>query len=176
MTKATFTDAVGREWEIAVSPYEQQCVLDALGCDIYDLVDQDKGREFIDKLETDDTFLRRLIWILILDSAQERGVSELDFTKAFKGAVIDQAYLAFIESLEFFFRRPAHRLAMRKLSEMIRKAGAQLAMKQSELLNQVDVDCEVEKLVNFAMNSQPEQASTLSHHTAEEPGGTLSAS
>lgn len=131
-----FRDGKNREWKINVTPWEQQQVKKLLDINLYDVVDQTpvseddkeltKSTEFIASLEVEDDKLVSILWVLVSDQAMQKEVEEKDFWQSCAGDALDRAFLALLEALSDFFRRPEQRMYLKRLTKLywsVREAG-----------------------------------------------------
>ena len=168
---STFTDASGHEWRLAVTPYEYR-KLTSIDIDIYDVVDREKAKELLAKLETDDMLLSDVLWLICEDDAQGLGIDKRSFLKSLPGEVLAAAYLALLEAITNFFRRPEQRMLMQKLIAFVRAAQSRLQTVAQEEINKVDVNSLAETFIESAMNSLGRSESTQSQQDATAAGGT----
>ena len=126
-----FTDTKGDEWAVALNVSAIKAVRNHLGIDLLNL---DDG-QLILKLTSDPISLVDVIYVLCMDQAEAKGVSDSQFGARMAGDVIADATEAMLEALVSFIPNPRDRANMAKVlkkSEEVMEATRDLVDKEIE--------------------------------------------
>lgn len=139
----TFTDTKGRLWTVRITGAELKRVREMTGVRLADL--DDDGYQPLAALLKDVEKLIDVIFVLCLDEANERKVSDYEFGRSLAGDVLTEAAEAFRRAFEDFCpsqRRQVMQSLASKAKVLQEKAGG-LVM---EAITQIDPDQMIEKL------------------------------
>jgi hypothetical protein len=139
----TFKDREGREWLIDINIASIKRVKDLLAIDLLKL----EGQELVEQLISDPCSLCNIVYVLCMEQADERGVSDEHFGRAMAGDAIDHATTAVLEEFVDFFpsrKRPLMRQALARIQQI---ETAQLAA-ADRIVNSPEID----RLIDEAMN------------------------
>jgi uncharacterized protein with von Willebrand factor type A (vWA) domain len=118
---ASFTDAKGDAWTVAVTYHDVQEVEKATGVYLPSLLD-DK-LETLSRLHEDFKLLVTVVAQLCDSQIEQRGMTAEDFAKRLGGDVLEGAAHAVVEATIDFFPNPHRREAMRKAWGKIKQAS-----------------------------------------------------
>ena len=138
---AVFRDNDDREWSVEISVYDLEQLKTRLGIDM-----TESSTEPIQKLITDPYLMVNALYVLCEDQCKDRGMSDVDFGKMFKGDTLDGAFNALETAIVDFFRTPAQRKAMRRLMDTSGKISEGLTQAAMNELDQVDVEQVIDQL------------------------------
>lgn len=172
---ASFKDAVGKEWTLAVTPYEYRKIKDALGVDLYDIVDKDKAKQVFAKIETDDILLSDILWQICQSDAEGCGVDQKSFLRSLPGSVLAEAYMSLLEAIRDFFRRPEHRMIMEKMISFVRAVQSRVETEVTREVAKVDTEQQAKTFIDSVMSSLAVSGSTPSQQGVTADGDTPSA-
>lgn len=187
MKYENFKDAKDREWQIAVTPWEQNVIKATLGVNVYDLVDlnliaeestEDEpvtlSSKLIKRFENDDMLLANIMWKVCESEATKREVDQRDFIQGCTGEALDRAYVALMGACANFFRRPEHRLVLEKITGALKAIQDLATEKRVAGIERTMSQFDPAKFVKEHTNSPQSQGSTQSPLPAEAPGDTRS--
>ena len=150
-----FKDGEGRPWVVAVNVTAIKRVRAHLEIDLYALLDGDYAG--LDRLLKHPVDLVNVVYVLCMDEAGKRGVSDEDFGRAMYGDAILSATDAFTGELADFFPDPRRREALRKV---LAKAGLvtdRILERLDETIEAIDPDRLANDLI-VSSGSAPESS------------------
>ena len=106
-----FTDTKGDEWEVALDVTAIKRARKELGIDLLNL---DSGN-LIARLMSDPIMLVDLIYVLCIDQAEERSISDTEFGGRMAGDAIADATEAMLGALVSFIPSPRDRATMKQV-------------------------------------------------------------
>lgn len=114
----TFRDALGREWRVRITAGQLGRVRREAGVALGDLMrDPAALGEF---LYADPETLGRIVWLLVADQADARGVTPEQFADAFDGSTLQESTDAVLGAVaDFFPRSPVAAQMRRGLAAML---------------------------------------------------------
>lgn len=154
----SFIDNAGRTWTIEVNVTAIRRVRALIGVNIHQLVDD--GMQALGRLVSDPLQLADVLYCLVKDEADARGVSDEDFGRGLAGDVITLAAEAFVEELIDFFPDARVRAGLRQVIDKGRQVRQQLLTHAEAMIEVVDPQVEASKLINSFGNSPASLAST----------------
>ena len=176
---SSFEDKHGRTWCCAVTPYEYSLVKQQLDFDCYDIVlrnnegDKDKAHEAfaksIERLETDDMFLSRLLYLCCKEEADQREVGQEDFVRSMDGSSLNRGLSAFLFALSFFFREEAYTTLVKRLRSAMITAKKEANI---QAIQELDKSLSPEKPSSDSVGPSPQSSGT----SPLDDGNTITAS
>ena len=139
----TFKDREGREWLIDINIASIKRVNDLLDIDLLKL----EGNELVERLIADPCTLCNVVYVLCMEQAKQRSISDEDFGRAMAGDAIDDATTAVLEEFVAFFparKRPVMQQALARIK--------QIETAQLEAATRIVNSPEIDKLIAEAMN------------------------
>lgn len=139
----TFTDTKGRLWTIMISGYELKRVREMTGVRLADL--DDDGYQPLAALLKDTEKFIDVVYVLCLDDANERKVTDVEFGRSLAGDVLTEAAESFRRAFEDFCpsqRRKTLQSLAAKAKTLQEKAGDLVA----ETIENVDPERIIEEL------------------------------
>ncbi|MGI4815798.1 MAG: hypothetical protein ACRYGG_21020 [Janthinobacterium lividum] len=136
----TFKDSKGRDWPITVNVNSAGRVRSLLGVDVFNLF-----TDGADKLFGDPITLVNVLFVLVKDEADKRGVTDVDFGESLYGDAIESATEAFTREVADFFpsgRRKVLNAVLDKSTATMR-AVEQKAMAAIEAMDVSTLDAPV---------------------------------
>jgi hypothetical protein len=100
---ASFTDRKQLAWSIDLDVAAVRRVKSTLGVDLLAVAEAEST--LLARLYTDPIFLVDLLYVLVQEQAQARGISDEDFGAGLGGESIDQAAEALLQAITDFFPR-----------------------------------------------------------------------
>lgn len=178
-----FTDAKGREWEVFATPTECDLVQDACGFNFYDLTNKKTAVDLVFKLETDDEFMRDVLWCC----CHPEGIDKNEFRSGIYGEALDRGLEAFFLVLPSFYRSRNDKEVITNLLALMQHVATKnkqiaevLGEKSTKLIAEVidgiDAKQLVENSMSSAMNLPDSQELTSSRQTEKDRGDTVSVS
>lgn len=146
---ASFTDQQDREWKVRVDVPTLRDVQEDTGLSLENL---EPDQNIFDTLESDSVKLVAVLYSVCQEQIEERGMSEKDFARIFRGEVLSDAVDALWESLINFF--PARKAkALKRMQE-----GRELAINTQqevveEMLDKESLSSEVRARTKQAISS-----------------------
>jgi hypothetical protein len=141
----TFTDSVGRVWIVQINVAAVKRVRGLLGIDLYKLIDD--GFQRLGEVVSDPVQLADVLYCLVKDEADARGLTDEDFGRGLAGDAITEAADVFVEELIDFFPDPRARAALRKVIDAGRTVRHRLLSHAETLLETIDPEAEATKLI-----------------------------
>lgn len=129
------TDLNGLEWKIQITVGTIKRVNSELNLDIYNIANEG----FLETIIEDYVRFIDMMFVICEDEAKERGISDIEFGKAFDGEHIDIAVDEFLTELVSFFpksRRMSVEKALAKTQELAKVTGEKLVKK----INEIDIN------------------------------------
>lgn len=139
-----FKDSRGRDWEVAIDPFEIKRVRSEHGLDLYKLIDD--GCAPLGRLLEDPVQLVEVLHTLCRRQLEAKKVEPEDFARAFTGDVLQAAADAFMEELFDFFPRPEMRATLRRLASKGREMSNRFLETATQELDRINPDQVIEKL------------------------------
>jgi hypothetical protein len=168
---ASFSDQTGRVWQVVISPYEYRKLKNQLDLDLYDVVDAEKMKAIISRLESDDCLLAEALWLICEDDAKAQGIGRRDFERALQGEALNQGWLAILEAQTDFFKRPEQREVARKLLEFVRAVNQRMEPIVSRI-SERDVQQAAKTFVDSVTNLLEASESTPNQPIETDDGAT----
>lgn len=141
----TFSDTKGRLWTVRITGFELKRVREMTGVRLADL--DDDGYQPLGALLKDVEKLIDVLYVLCLDEANERKVSDVEFGRSLAGDVLTDAAEAFRRAFEDFCpsqRRKAMQSLASKAKVLQEKAGDLV----TAAIEQVDPEKIIERLAS----------------------------
>lgn len=154
---AKFIDKKGREWEVDITFGDLEKIKDVCGVDLTLGID---AAQLAQTVFGNPASFGKMMFVLVEDQANEKGVSPEEFAKGFNLATIESATAAFLESFtNFFLRSPA---AAAKAIEKLGKAREMASNAATELM-----EAEAEKVLSSLAGKSAESLASLTQgHTS----------
>jgi hypothetical protein len=159
---ATFNDATGQSWSVAITVSDVKRVKRLLDVNLYGLLD-DKFDGFTSLIE-DPVALVDVVYVLCQPQADTIGLSDEQFGERFHGDTIESAALAFMEAFRDFCPSPRQRAAIAKLIETWHKVGQRMGDLVTSRLAEMDIDAELDRYLS--------ESSGTSGDSPGSPGST----
>ena len=153
-----FKDTEGRDWTVSVNVAAIKRVRDLLEINLYAIADD--GFALFGRLIGDPILLADVLYCLVKDQADKRGLSDEDFGRSLAGGVIADAQSALIDEIIDFFPDPRVRGALAKAKAMNSRVSQKLAERAELELEALDIDSMVDRLIASSTNSQGSSEST----------------
>lgn len=128
-----FKDAKGREWSLTVNVGAAKRVRDLTKVDLFNIFASEAEKVF-----SDPVLLVDMLWVLCMDQAKERGVTDENFGESLYGDAIEHATLALMESVADFFPSSRRAILLKSL-EKSTAAAKTLEAKAMEALEKIDL-------------------------------------
>ncbi len=111
---ATFKDAKGRDWTLAITIGDRDDVVRVCDLDLYGVLDN--NAQSLLRLFGNLPALGKVLFVLLADQAKEKQISPEDFAKGLSGPVLAKAKEAFQAALiDFFLSEPEKAEAIRQI-------------------------------------------------------------
>lgn len=111
-----FKDNIERTWTLSLNIATAKRVKDVLN---FDLLSDEIG-EMVGRLSTDPVLLCDVIFVLVMEEAETRSVTDVNFGEAMAGDAIENATQALLEEIVEFFppkKRHVLRIALDRMAE-----------------------------------------------------------
>ena len=156
----SFKDTKGREWRLEANLGSYGRVASSTGVKLWDIATE--NRESLMQL-TDALVLGRVLWTMVEQQAETKGVSPEDFAAAFNGDTLEAAYNALLDEMLFFC--PTRQRAMLELAvKKIRGAEEKAATIASERLEEFEkeIDRAIDQLIRgYSPGSLPGSSASI---------------
>jgi len=158
----SFKDTEGRPWVLSISVFQAKRVKALLGVDLLSLFDN--KCEGLIALVTDMVTLVDVLYVLCMEEANKRNVSDEDFGKAMGGDVLQFAVEAFTDELIDFFPDPKRRSAIRKIMTTSRKLQDKMMEEMETEVEKINVDSLLSEWKKQSGNS-PDSSGSIQDHS-----------
>lgn len=111
-----FKDNIERTWTLSLNIATAKRVKDVLD---FDLLSDEIG-DMVGKLSTDPVLLCDVIFVLVMEEAEKRSVTDVNFGESMAGEAIEHATQALLEEIVEFFppkKRHVLRIALDRMAE-----------------------------------------------------------
>jgi hypothetical protein len=139
----TFTDNVGRSWDVAINVAAIKRVRDLVGVDLMEIVDG----TLIEKLIHDPILLCDIVYAVCKPQAAEQEIGDEDFGRAMAGDAIEHATTALLEDLVSFCPSPRDRNNLGRVLE----TTSRVMDKARDLIEQKLDSGELERMAEEAL-------------------------
>jgi hypothetical protein len=136
-----------------------------VGVDLYKLVED--GYQALARLASDPVALADVLYCLVKDEADARGITDEEFGRGLAGDAILLAANAFVEELIDFFPDARTRASLRKVVTAGRKVRDRLLDHAEALIEKIDPEAEAKNLIASFGSSPASSDST----PARSPSG-----
>lgn len=153
-----FKDNDGRAWQVNINVNAVRRCRGLLGVDLYGLVDA--KFEGLDRLCNDPVALIDVLYVLVKEDAEARGISDEDFGRAFAGDALEAGADAFVEELADFFPNPRVRAGLKAVLEKARQVRGKMMDHLDKLMQLIDPEAEAAKLIASSGTSPASSGST----------------
>lgn len=158
-----FTDALDREWVIEISTYTIKRLKTELNFSFDDLFaepDQEQPKKTVAKYQSflnDDAKFSDVLFVVLKDEAEKRGVSQQDFDKGLRGQANVAAIRAFHAAYTDFSRAPRTTFLrgvtiVAEKEEKLQRIAEKRMTKEAEKLTDEKIEQMVEKGINEAFS------------------------
>lgn len=150
-----FKDSEGREWSFRITLGSIRRVKEARNINLLDIASEAFGAMF-DKL-ADPIALGEMLFILCMDEAEKRSLSESQFYDLFVGDVIETARVALLEEIVDFFPGAPRRQALRTMIEKFReleKVRTEMTAQRVQMMDVKNLQAQLEKVEATKMEKQ----------------------
>lgn len=166
----SFKDTKGREWRLEANLGSYGRVSSSTSVKLWDIATE--NRESLVQL-TDALILGQVLWAMVEQQAEAKGVTPEDFAAAFNGDTLEAAYNALLDEMLFFCptrQRAMLELAVKKIRGVEAKA-AQIAGDRLEEFEK-EIDKALDQLIlGYSRGSLPESSAST---PANGPSGSCS--
>ena len=131
-----FVDTAGRTWELSIHVAAIKRVRGLVGVDLYGLIDD--GFQPLAKLVGDPVQLADVLYCLVKDQADAKGISDEEFGRSLAGDAILRAADSFVDELVSFFPDPRARAGLARVVEAGRTVKAKLLDHAEAELDRLD--------------------------------------
>lgn len=126
---ATFKDRENNEWELTLTYGSASAVKGATGVN---LAAVSKSADWVDLLFSDPENLVKVLWVMVADQAEKKGVTAERFGYGFDGPALERAGAALGEAIADFFPRSRIAKAIREGLPKVLAAADEKAVKEIE--------------------------------------------
>jgi hypothetical protein len=138
----TFKDTAGRTWSLSLNILNAKKLRDTLAIDLFD----ENVGETIARLSGDPVLLADVLFLIVKDEADAKGISDEDFGSALGGDVITTATESFLEELVDFYPEKK-RAILQGLLVKINQAEERLMDETIEMIGSEAMDRFIEEQI-----------------------------
>ena len=153
-----FVDTAGRTWEVSIHVAAIKRVRGLVGVDLYGLIDD--GFQPLAKLVGDPVQLADVLYCLVKDQSEAKGISDEEFGRSLAGDAILRAADCFVDELIGFFPDPRARASLTRVVEAGRTVKAKLLDHAEAELDRLDTAEAARTWIASRGNSPDPSAST----------------